>query len=187
MSRRPARGGVRVLVLTLAAAAAGVAVAPWLRRSIERHAVPAGQAWRRTCVRCGAPRRARLPWTGRCPACGDRVGPPPGTVEATAAVALGSVVPLAQAPLELVAYVWVATLGVVLVYVDLAVHRLPDRLTLPAFGGAALFLTGTALLDARPAAARRAPPAAPAPEPGYLLLMALRPDGLGFGDVKLAL
>ncbi|HEY8534661.1 MAG TPA: A24 family peptidase [Micromonospora sp.] len=169
------------------AAAAGVILSPWLRRSIERHAVAVGRPWRHTCHRCGVPRGARLPWTGRCPHCHHRIGPPAGVVEVVTAATLGSLVPLAKAPLELAAYAWVATLGVILAFVDLAVRRLPDRLTLSAFAGAALLLTGAALMDDRPAAAGRAVLTGVAVAAGYLLLMLLRPGGLGFGDVKLAL
>jgi leader peptidase (prepilin peptidase)/N-methyltransferase len=78
-----------------------------------------------------------------------------------------------------------AAAGVVLAGVDLAVHRLPDRVTYPAAGvvAAALLLdaavlgTWTALLRAGLAAAAAFALAA--------LAALLSPRGLGFGDVKL--
>ncbi len=85
-------------------------------------------------------------------------------------------------PLPLAALIWIALVGVVLVFVDLAVHRLPDRLTLTAFGGAAVIfafanlahfawaLLGSVALSGL-----------------YLLLALANPAGMGLGDVKLGL
>jgi leader peptidase (prepilin peptidase)/N-methyltransferase len=84
--------------------------------------------------------------------------------------------------LPLAALMWIALVGVVLAFVDFSVHRLPDRLTLSAFGGAALFfalanlahfawaLLGSVALSGL-----------------YLLLALANPAGMGLGDVKLAL
>ena len=80
---------------------------------------------------------------------------------------------------------WAAGAGVVLGSVDLAVHRLPDRVTYPAFAVCAVALavdaaalgTWWALLRAGAAAAAALLVAAGA--------AALSPDALGFGDVKL--
>ena len=84
-----------------------------------------------------------------------------------------------------VAYAWAAGAAVVLGAVDLACHRLPDRVTYPAYavcGGALLVdavVLGTwpALLTAVLAAAAAFAVAA--------LAAAIAPAGLGFGDVKL--
>ena len=83
------------------------------------------------------------------------------------------------------AYAWAAGAAVVLGAVDLACHRLPDRVTYPAYvvcGGALLVdavVLGTwgALLTAVLAAAAAFAVAA--------LVAAIAPAGLGFGDVKL--
>ncbi|SDY90685.1 leader peptidase (prepilin peptidase) / N-methyltransferase [Micromonospora pattaloongensis] len=169
------------------AALTGLLLAPWLRRAIERHAVPAGQPWRRACPRCAAPRRGTPPYAGRCPRCRTPVGAPPLLVEAVAAAAFALVALLAGTPWELAAYGWLAGFGVVLAFVDVAVHRLPDRLTLPAFAGAGVLLTAAALTDGRPAAAGRAVLIGLAVAAFYLVLVLIYPAGMGFGDVKLAL
>ena len=84
-----------------------------------------------------------------------------------------------------VAYAWAAGAAVVLGAVDLACHRLPDRVTYPAYAvcGVALLVdaavhgTWPALLTAVLAAAAAFAVAA--------LAAAIAPAGLGFGDVKL--
>jgi leader peptidase (prepilin peptidase) / N-methyltransferase len=84
-----------------------------------------------------------------------------------------------------VALAWTAAAGIVLGAVDLAVHRLPDRVTLPAAAGAATaLLVDAAVLGTWPALLRAGLAAAAAF--GLAALAALiSPDGLGFGDVKL--
>ena len=84
-----------------------------------------------------------------------------------------------------VALAWAGVAGVVLAQVDLAVHRLPDRVTVPAYAAVATALlvdavalgTWTALLRAVLAGAAAFGLAACA--------AVLSPRGLGFGDVKL--
>jgi leader peptidase (prepilin peptidase) / N-methyltransferase len=84
-----------------------------------------------------------------------------------------------------VALAWAGGAGVVLAQVDLAVHRLPDRVTVPAYAAVATALlvdavalgTWTALLRAVLAGAAAFGLAACA--------AVLSPRGLGFGDVKL--
>lgn len=132
---------------------AGVAVTPLLRWAVLVHAVPDDQPWRRHCPHCGAPLNptdnlpAVLP-RARCGGCGRRVGPPPYAVEVTAAVAamlvLVAVVPHRSLWEAAAAGVWAAA-GVALAFIDLSVHRLPFRLSLPA-GGGALALLGVAAL-----------------------------------------
>jgi leader peptidase (prepilin peptidase)/N-methyltransferase len=103
----------------------------------------------------------------------------------SAAVLLGVVPALVAVRPALGALAWFAAAGVVLAGVDLAVHRLPDRVTGPAGAvcGAALLadaaLTGTwgALLRAMVAAVVATGVAAA----GHLA----SPAGLGRGDVKL--
>jgi leader peptidase (prepilin peptidase)/N-methyltransferase len=80
---------------------------------------------------------------------------------------------------------WVAVAGLVLAAVDLLSHRIPDRVTFPAFGVcAAAFLVDAAVLDSWWALLRAAL-AAGATFGVATLAAALSPAGLGFGDVKL--
>src|SRR4051794_22991411 len=84
-----------------------------------------------------------------------------------------------------VGLVWVAGAGVVLAAVDLASHRLPDRVTYPAAGVcAAAFLVDAAVLGAWGALARALAAAAVAFGVSYALA-AISPEALGLGDVKL--
>ncbi|SFL16468.1 prepilin peptidase [Geodermatophilus ruber] len=80
---------------------------------------------------------------------------------------------------------WTAAAGLVLGAVDLAVHRLPDRVTFPACAAvAAALLVDAAVLGTWPALLR-AVLAAGAAFGLALLAALLSPEGLGFGDVKL--
>ena len=134
-------------------ALAAVAVTPLLRWAVLVHAVPADQPWRRRCPHCeaslslGANLSAMLP-RARCGGCGRRIGAPPYAVEVTAALAAALALVAAllhRSPWEAAAAaVWAGT-GVALAFIDLSVHRLPFRLTLPA-AAAALALLGPAAM-----------------------------------------
>ncbi|TDB81540.1 A24 family peptidase [Micromonospora sp. KC721] len=117
---------------------AALALTPPLRLAVARHAVPAGSAPRTGCDRCGttlAVGGAALGPAARCPGCRARVGAPPGSVEVCLVVAL-AVLMLVDATLaERAAIAWWLGWAIPLVLVDLAVHRLPDRLTGPATAG----------------------------------------------------
>lgn len=127
---------------------------------------------------------------GRCLRCRTRPGldgvsngPAPFVVEAVAAAVLALLAWRLPMSLPLLAFGWIAVIGVALAFIDWSVHRLPDRLTLPAFGGAVVLLAldnqpgrlGTALLCALGMAAC------------YLMLTVISRGGLGLGDGKLAL
>jgi leader peptidase (prepilin peptidase)/N-methyltransferase len=83
------------------------------------------------------------------------------------------------------ALAWAGGAGIVLGAVDLAVHRLPDRVTGPASGVCAAALTADAVVQGSWGALVRALVAAGAAFAVAALLAALAPEGLGFGDVKL--
>ncbi|GAA4862680.1 A24 family peptidase [Kitasatospora terrestris] len=156
-------------------AAVGLLLAPLLRATAVRFAVPSGEP-RRDC--CPRPLPA-LP-TGRCARCRSRTGPPPGSVEAVCAAVGWAVAATAEAPVVLL-LAWTAAFGVVLAFVDAAVHRLPDPLTLPLLAGTAVLLP---LVEHRPAVLLRCLLAAAALGLLFGLLALFAP--LGFGDVKLA-
>jgi leader peptidase (prepilin peptidase) / N-methyltransferase len=84
------------------------------------------------------------------------------------------------------AYLWVGTLGVVMAYVDLREHRLPDPLTAAALVGGGLLLAVAAAATGEWGAYGRAWLAAVAMFGTFLALALLRPADLGLGDVKLA-
>ncbi|GAA1974528.1 prepilin peptidase [Kitasatospora viridis] len=158
----------------------GVAAAPVLRGAAARLAVP----WDEPVRRCACGRTPGwLPPSGRCPRCATAIGPAPLAVELVAAGAGAAVGAAADWPAGPV-LAWVALLGVVLAFVDTAVHRLPDLLTLPLAGGTAALLLAAGLLDHRTDALTRSLYGALACLLLYGLLALLGP--LGGGDVKLA-
>ena len=84
-----------------------------------------------------------------------------------------------------VALAWAAGAGVVLAQVDLAVHRLPDRVTVPAYAAVATALVVDGLALGTWAALLRAALAGAAAFGLATGAAVLSPRGLGFGDVKL--
>jgi leader peptidase (prepilin peptidase)/N-methyltransferase len=85
----------------------------------------------------------------------------------------------------LLALGWAAAAGVVLGSVDLAVHRLPDRVTYPALAVCAAALIVDAAVTGEWPALMRAFLAALAAAGVAALGWLLSPEGLGLGDVKL--
>jgi leader peptidase (prepilin peptidase)/N-methyltransferase len=162
-----------------------IAIAPAVRWAIVYCSVPAGQQWQRACPHCATPFGTSnwLPLTplGRCGHCRRRVGAPPWTAETVLVLtAVGcSLLPLWIIP----AYAWWATVGTALCFIDIAAHRLPDRLTWPTAGGF-LLLAGLAAPHGYAGAWLRAGLSA------MLLTFILGtcallwPRGLGRGDVK---
>ena len=84
-----------------------------------------------------------------------------------------------------VALAWAGVAGVVLAQVDLAVHRLPDRVTVPAYAAVATALLVDAVALDTWAALLRAALAGAAAFGLAAGAAVLSPRGLGFGDVKL--
>lgn len=86
----------------------------------------------------------------------------------------------------LAAYLYLAAIGVALVTIDLAVHRLPDRLTLPSYPVVAVLLVASSLIGDDWARLGRAAVGGLLLYGAYYLLAVAVPGGMGFGDVKLA-
>ncbi|MFG1778620.1 prepilin peptidase [Micromonospora sp. NPDC049048] len=181
------------LAVRVARLLALLALAPALRLAVIRHAVPPGVATRTGCDACGVPIGLARPWpalgpAARCGRCGARVGPPPGTVELAVAAAVGALALLGPPVTVLVAMAWWWVWAIPLVFVDVAVHRLPDRLTWPAAAGTWLLLGLAALAGPGPAPWLRATAAGLALALFFAattLLLGRR--GFGLGDAKLAL
>lgn len=174
-------------------AVAGAALGPLLRALVVRYAVPAGEPWLSGCPACGRALRRwhRLPAVtspaGRCAGCRARIGPPPYVIEAVTAllfVALGWRV---DDPLPLAASGWVAATGVALWCIDVRVQRLPDRLTISAFGAVLALLSAAAFVAGEPSAAGRVVLNGLGLAGGYLVLFLIYPAGIGLGDAKLGL
>ncbi|WP_435851429.1 prepilin peptidase, partial [Streptomyces thermolilacinus] len=88
---------------------------------------------------------------------------------------------------ELVVWLLLAPFALLLAAVDRRVHRLPDHLTLPLAGAVPLLLGAAALLPGHAGSWRLSLLGALALGGAYLVLFLVNPNGMGFGDVKLAL
>lgn len=187
--------GQAITVLTaLVAALVGAGAGFAIRAAVFHHTVAAGTPWRTECPSCGTP-VVRDGWgllasglspSGRCPSCAHRIGPPPGSVELVTAAAAGVLVWRAGLGLTALALAAVAVVGVALAFVDIAVHRLPDRLVLTAIIAAlAVFALDTAL-GAPPQRLLTATACALGAGLAFFLIVFASPDGMGLGDAKLA-
>ena len=127
-----------------------------------------------------------LPPDGRCPACRARLGPPALTVEVTAAVVAGVLAARIHPVLVLTAICWLAACAIPLAYVDAAVSRLPDLLTVPAYAGTAVFLLAAAADDGSWSRLGRGLLGGAGYAAFCLVLFLFSPSGMGPGDVKLA-
>ncbi|MFF9569821.1 prepilin peptidase [Streptomyces sp. NPDC014685] len=88
---------------------------------------------------------------------------------------------------ELAVWLLLAPVGVLLATIDRRVHRLPDLLTLPAAGAVTVLLGVAALLPEHGGSWLSGLLGGAALGGFYLLLFLINPNGMGFGDVKLAL
>ncbi|MER7723837.1 A24 family peptidase [Streptomyces sp. NPDC096323] len=88
---------------------------------------------------------------------------------------------------ELAVWLLLAPVGVLLATIDRRVHRLPDQLTLPAAAAAVVLLGLAALVPEHGGAWLSALLGGAVLGAFYLLLFLINPNGMGFGDVKLAL
>ncbi|MFD0354998.1 prepilin peptidase [Streptomyces sp. NPDC127110] len=175
------------IVITLAAAygaAAGLA----LPRAAYRLSVQPGEPWRGSCPD-GHPLRG---WLGpaRCGpggSAGPRHGPRAGRAAGVTAAACAALAAAAGPRPETAVFVALAPVLVLLALVDLAVHRLPDVLTLPLAAACTALLGAAALLPGAAGSWRLALLGGLALGASYLLLFLINPAGMGLGDVKLAL
>jgi leader peptidase (prepilin peptidase)/N-methyltransferase len=164
-------------------AVAGVPIGTLLRGPVFRMAVPSGEPERTGCPHCGATvRRWR---SARCLECGRHLGPP-AVLEVVTAAVLALLCARFAGQLAVLAFCLVGVLGVALGAIDIAVYRLPDRITLPAYLATLALLSLAAVLGHDAGALLRALLASVALAAAYLLLAILRPGQLGGGDVKLA-
>ncbi|CAM5687177.1 MULTISPECIES: prepilin peptidase [Streptomyces] len=178
-------------LLIVLAAAYGAAAGLLVPRPLYRLAVDPEEPWRGACPRGHVLTGPARGWLGpaRCAGCrgGERdygAGPVPAVL--TALVCAGLAAAVGARP-ELAVWLLLVPLGVLLTGVDLAVNRLPDVLTLPMAGGAAVLLGAAALLPHSAGSWPRALLGGAVLGGAYLVLFLISPSGMGFGDVKLAL
>src|ERR1039457_2858576 len=166
-----------------AGAAAGLLAGAALRGPVFRLSVPTGEPDQTACRGCGAPVSRWL--AIRCGDCGRSLGVPAVLELATAAVLALLLGRFGGQP-DMVAFGFLGALGVALAAIDIAVQRLPDRLTLPAFPVLVVLLAVAAAIGHDGGALVRALLGSVALAGGYLLLALARPGQLGGGDIKLA-
>lgn len=171
------------LAWAAAGALIGVPAGTALRGLVFRMSVPGGEPFRTACPRCEAALPVRP--AARCRGCGQRFGAPAALEAATAAVLALLCARFAGQP-SVLAFGFLGALGVALSAVDIAVRRLPDRLTLPAYPVLIALLGAAAALGHDGGALLRALLAGGALAAVYLLLAVASPGQLGGGDVKLA-
>ncbi|MFG3424831.1 prepilin peptidase [Streptomyces californicus] len=125
---------------------------------------------------------ATIPTPATAPVYAPRLLAP--VVTAVVCVALAAVT---GARPELIAWLALTPVAVLLAVVDRRVHRLPDPLTLPLAAAAVLLLGGAALLPGAAGSWTSGLLGGLALGGFYFLLFLINPNGMGFGDVKLAL
>ncbi|MGW3652255.1 prepilin peptidase [Streptomyces sp. NPDC000878] len=199
-------------LLVAVAALWGAAAGTLVPRAAYRFSVPPEEPWRDSCPQ-GHPLGG---WLGlsRCTACaggtaerpaGDAGHLAPGAAGpsydrsqssygpstpllalATALVCAALAVATGTRP-ELGAWLLLAPVGVLLAVVDFRVQRLPDLLTLPLAAAALVLLGVAALLPEHAGDWLTALLGALVLGGAYFVLFLISPNGMGFGDVKLAL
>ncbi|MGW0787059.1 prepilin peptidase [Streptomyces sp. NPDC002911] len=193
-----------IAVAALWGAAAGLL----LPRAAYRFSVEPEEPWRDACPAGHALTGPARGWLGstRCAPCAVAVPSFPGGAvpRAPAPVGQGRYAPAVVAPVVTVlacvalaaatgarpeAAVWLllTPLAVLLAVIDRRVHRLPDTLTRALAGAAVVLLGGAALLPEHGGSWTAALLGGVALGGFYFLLFLINPNGMGFGDVKLAL
>ncbi|MFI1531264.1 prepilin peptidase [Streptomyces griseus] len=151
-------------------------------------AAPGAPTGTRTNVGTGAGPGAAPVEAGRTGAGAPSAAYAPGVlaplVTAVACVALAAAT---GARPELVGWLALTPVAVLLAVVDRRVHRLPDPLTLPLAAAAVLLLGGAALLPGHAGSWTSGLLGGLVLGGFYFLLFLINPNGMGFGDVKLAL
>jgi leader peptidase (prepilin peptidase) / N-methyltransferase len=166
-----------------AGAVVGLLAGAALRGTVFSFSVPSGDRGQVACPRCSALTQRRLAL--RCGRCRSSLGTPLALELSTAGVLALLLGRFGGQP-DVVAFAFFGVLGVALVAIDIAVQRLPDRLTLPAYPILITLLTGAAIVGHDFAALLRALLGGISLAGVYLLLALIRPGQLGGGDIKFA-
>lgn len=98
----------------------------------------------------------------------------------------GEELPVTALVLVIVAYLYFAAIGIALSAIDLDTFRLPDVIVLPSYLVSLALLTAACVTGADWGALLRGVVGAAALYAVYAVIRAVRPDGMGGGDVKLA-
>ncbi|MEU8225636.1 A24 family peptidase [Kribbella sp. NPDC048915] len=121
----------------------------------------------------------------RCASCRGWFGVP-FALELTTAGVLALVLSRFAGHADAAGFAFIGALGVALAAVDVAVQRLPDRLTLPLYPGLLVLFAIAAAIEGRPGSLLRALLGCLVLGGSYFVLGVLSRGQLGAGDVKLA-
>ncbi|EXG81056.1 prepilin signal peptidase PulO-like peptidase [Cryptosporangium arvum DSM 44712] len=182
-------------VIAAVAGVLGLVVGSFLNVVVYR--VPRAQSLVRPASHCPACTAPIRPWhnvpvlgwlvlRGRCADCREPISVRYPLVELGTGVLFAAVTARFGLSPELPAYLYLAAIAVALALIDLDVMRLPDRIVLPSYLVTAILLLVAAVAAGSWQDAGRALLAMAALYAGYWLLAFVYPDGMGFGDVKLA-
>src|SRR5215472_16835378 len=171
------------LIWASAGAVAGLLAGAAFRATVFRFSRAGDEQGGAACARCGASAQRRL--AVRCGGCGASLGVPL-VLELTTAAVLALLLGRFGGQPDMVAFGFFGALGVALAAIDIAVQRLPDPLTLPAYPILVALLVVPAVWDHDGAALVRALLGGVVLAGSFLLLALIRPGQLGGGDVKLA-
>jgi leader peptidase (prepilin peptidase) / N-methyltransferase len=146
------------------------------------------------CPECSVPLRAwqnvpLLSWLvlrGRCHYCACPISGRYPLVEGGTALLFAAVTVRFGLSLQLLAYLYLVAIGVVLAMIDVETRRLPDSITLPSYVISVLLLMPAGAVDGDWMGATRALAGMIALLALFFALTIAYPNGLGFGDVKLA-
>jgi leader peptidase (prepilin peptidase)/N-methyltransferase len=171
------------LMWALAGAVAGLLAGAAFRATVFRFSAAVGDQAAGACGRCKTPARRWL--AVRCGQCSASLGVP-FALEVTTAAVVGLLLGRFGGQPDMIAFGFFGALGVALAAIDIAVKRLPNRLTLPAYPVLIALLAVAALIGDDIAALGRALLGCLALSGCFLVLGLIRPGQLGGGDIKLA-
>ncbi|WP_405777707.1 prepilin peptidase [Streptomyces sp. NBC_00859] len=169
-------------LIVVLAACFGAAVGTLLPRPAYRLAVAPETPWQ-DATPSGRPISG---WLGPARETGGWYGPSTPVTATVTALCCAALAAAAGPVPELAVWVLLAPALVLLALVDRAVQRLPDVLTLPIAGATAALLGVAALLPGARGSWPTALLGGLALGGGYFVLFLINPNGMGFGDVKLA-
>lgn len=170
---------------TVAGGVIGFAAGMLLRITVFRLSVASGEPARTMCPRCATPISGRAHFRIRCAHCHSWFGVPIVLELVTATVLALLLGRFAGLP-DAAAFAFLGALGVALAAIDIAVQRLPDRLTLPLYPGLIALFGLATVVNGQPANLVRALLGGVVLGGVYVALALVSRGQLGGGDVKLA-
>jgi leader peptidase (prepilin peptidase)/N-methyltransferase len=123
---------------------------------------------------------------GHCRHCGQTISPRYPAVELATAVLFAALAAHFKLHVVVIAFLYLAAVGIALAMIDIDVFRLPDVITLPSYPVALALLGLAAGFDHAPSSYERALIGMAALAAFYGLVWFVYPAGMGLGDVKLS-